>query len=112
MKFAQHFVGAQFVTATLNNTSPLVDAFVFEKSGKLELALINKSDVPFACSLPAGALAKPTLRLSGPAIDAKNDVRLSPVHFGHYAEVAAAEPYSAMAFELKGVISARQETKE
>ena len=112
MKFAQHFVGTQFVASTLNAASPLVDAFVFERSGKLELALINKTATPCICTLPAGALAKPTLRLIAPGIDAKNDVRLSSVHFGHYAEVAVAAPYSAMAFELKGATSTRHESKE
>jgi hypothetical protein len=101
MKFAQRFVGAQLVTTTLNNASPLVEAFVFERFGKLELALINKTDTACTCTLPSGVLAAPASRLSGPAIDAKEGVQLSPVR-GHYGESAIAAPYTATVFELKG----------
>ncbi len=80
MKFAQHFVGAQFVSTTLDNANPLVDTFVFKRGGKLELALINKTDTACTCALPAGVLAARKLLLSGPAIDAKEGVRLTSVH--------------------------------
>ena len=101
MRFAQHFVGAQLVTATLNNAGPLVDAFVFERFGDLELALINKTDTACTCILPSDVLASPALLLSGPAIDAKEGVHLSPVRNRHYGEVAIAAPYTATAFKLK-----------
>jgi hypothetical protein len=102
MRFAQHFVGAQSVTATLNGAGPLIDAFVFERSGKLQLALINKSDNACTCALPSGLRASPRLLLSGPAIDTKEGVKLSPLHSSHYRDLAIAGPYSAIAFELKG----------
>lgn len=63
MRFAQHFVGAQLLTATLNNADPLLEAFVFERQGKRELALINKTDATSACTLPPPLLAALTLRL-------------------------------------------------
>lgn len=112
MRFAQHFVGARPVATTLNNASPLVDAFVFQRSGKLELALINKTDKEFTCTLPPGALAAPRLRLSGPAIDAKEGVQLSPGRKEHYGKVATADPFTAIAFDVNGATTARQETKE
>jgi hypothetical protein len=102
MKFAQHFVGAQQVSATLNNADPLVDVFVFERNRKLELALINKTDSSFTCTLSSDILAAPTLVLSGPAIDAKQGVELSSVRNLQFSKVATASPYTAVAFDLKG----------
>lgn len=114
MKFAQHFVGARVVTATLTNADPLVDAFVFERAGKFELALINKTADSFSCSLPSGVRAAPSLRLSGSAIDAKFGVQLSQLHVRNskHSNVAVADPYTATAFDLEGVSTAQQETKE
>ena len=112
MKFAQHFVGAQFVSTTLDNANPLVDTFVFKRGAKLELALINKTDTACTCALPAGVLAARKLLLSGPAIDAKEGVRLTSVHDDDPSNVAIAAPYTAIIFDLKGAASSRQESKE
>lgn len=101
MKFAQQFVGAQLVSATLQSADPLVEAFVFERRGKLQLVLINKTGAAFACALSAGVLAAPTSVLSGPAIDAKQGIDLSSVRSQHYSKVATASPYTAVAFDLK-----------
>ena len=112
MQFAQHFVGAQLVTAALNNASPFIDAFVFERFGGLELALINKTDTACTCNLPLDVLASPALLLSGPAIDAKEGVHLSPVPDGRYGEVAIAAPYTATAFKLKRRTTMVQKTRK
>jgi hypothetical protein len=112
IRFAQHFVGARLVTASLNNASPLIDSFVFERAGRLELALINKTDTAFTCTLPPGVLATPRLCLSGPAIDAEEGVQLSPVRNNRYGKGATAAPYAAIAFDLKGPTAILQETKE
>jgi hypothetical protein len=112
MRFAQHFVGAQLVTATLNDAGPLVDAFVFERFGDLELALINKTDTACTCILPLDVLASPDLLLSGPAIDAKEGVDLSPMRNARYGEVAIAAPYTATAFKLKRRTTMAQKTEE
>ena len=112
MRFAQHFVGAEVVSTTLDNAGPLIEAFVFKRGEKLELALINKTDTPFTCALPAGVLAVPRLLLSGPAIDAKEGVHLSPLHKGHSSKVAITAPYTAITFDLKGAATTRTETKE
>jgi hypothetical protein len=112
MQFAQHFVGAQLVTAALNNASPFIDAFVFERFGGLELALINKTDTACTCNLPLDVLASPALLLSGPAIDAKEGVHLSPVPDGRYGEVAIAAPYTATAFKLKRRSTVVQKTRK
>ncbi len=100
MRFAQHFVGAELVTSTLENASPLVEAFVFQRARKLELAIINKSDSEFSCRLPPGIFCKPSLLLSAPAIDSKQDVKLASKR-GAYTRVAVIAPCSATAFELK-----------
>jgi hypothetical protein len=100
MKFAQRFVGAQLVASTLENASPLVDAFVFKSADKLQLALINKSDASFTCALPAGVLARRHLLLSAPSIEARDGVRLSAMH-DKYRERASAAPYTATVFELR-----------
>jgi hypothetical protein len=100
MRFAQHFIGAQLVTSTLENANPLVDAFVFERAGKLELAIINKSDAGCTCRLPAGIVCKPSDLLSAPAIDSKQGVKLASMR-GRHRAVAIAAPYTATAFELK-----------
>jgi len=102
MRFAQHFVGARVVAASLHNASPLVDAFVFERSGKRELVLINKSDTACTCALPPDVLATPKLLLSGPSIDAKEGVRLSLARETRYSEAAVVAPYTAVAFDLNG----------
>jgi hypothetical protein len=112
MRFAQHFVSAEVVSATLNNASPLIDVFVFKRGRKFELALINKTDSAFHCTLPAGVLAAPRLILSGPAIDAKEGVHLSPVHNGYYSKVAITAPYSAVTFDLQGVATPGWKRKE
>jgi hypothetical protein len=111
MRFAQHFVGAEVVSTTLDNAGPLIEAFVFKRGEQLELALINKTDTPFTCALPAGVLAVPRLLLSGPAIDAKEGVNLSPLHKGHSSKVAITAPYTAITFDLKGAATTRTETK-
>lgn len=112
MRFAQHFVGAQLVTATLNNAGPSLDAFVFERSGDLELALINMTNTACGCILPLDVLACPILLLSGPAIDAEGGVHLSPVRDGRYGELAIAGPYTATAYKLKRKTTMVQKTKE
>ncbi len=105
MKFAQHFAGAQLVSVALHNADPLIDAFVFERNRKLELALINKTDSSFTCSLSPGVLAAPALVLRGPAIDAKQGIELSPVPDRHYSKVATVSPYTAVVFDLKSAMT-------
>ena len=111
MQFAQHFVGTQLVAATLDHAGPLLDAFVFERSGDLELALINKADAECTCNLPLDLIASPALLLSGPSIDAKEGVHLSPVPNGRYGEVAIAAPYTATMFKLKRKTTMVRKTK-
>ena len=100
IKFAQHFTGAMVVASTLHNASPLVEAFGFERSGKRELVLINKSDSVFTCALPSDLVAAPTLLLHGPSIDAKEGVELSVVRKTRYGDAAIVGPYAAIAFDL------------
>ncbi len=107
MRFAQHFVGAEVVSTTLDNAGPLIEAFVFKRGAKLELALINKTDAACTCTLPAGVLAASRLLLNGPAIDAKEGVKLSAVRNERYSKVVTAAPYTAIVFDLKGAATTR-----
>jgi hypothetical protein len=100
MSFAQHFTGTRFVEATLKGTSPRVNAFVFDRNGKHELTLINKTPEAVICDLPTGVTAAPFLSLSGPAIDAKDDIKVIRVS-GSHRRTAIAAPYSATAYHLK-----------
>jgi hypothetical protein len=102
MRFAQRFVGARPVDVNLTGADPFVDAFLFERSGAYELAVVNKTSSPFVCGLPPGMTASPKLLLSAPAIDAKQGVELRSIH-GRPGEVVKSAPYTATVFELRGV---------
>jgi hypothetical protein len=91
------------VDATLHGASPLVDGFVFEKIGRRELVLINKTPDSFQCSLPEGVTASSVLRLHAPAIDAKAGVQISSTHEAA-RNVAIAPSYTATVYRLTGRI--------
>jgi len=100
IRFARHFVGAKIVESELHDADPRVDAFVFDRNGKRELALINKTSEPVTCALPAGVMAAPALMLHAAAIDGKEGVQLSSIH-GLYRGAAVASPYTATVYRLK-----------
>ncbi len=100
MQFAQHFVGTRAVDCELAQASALVDAFVFERDGKHELAIINKSDQSFHCRLPQGSSGVTRLLLTGPSIEARDGVELRAVHARHKRQIALS-PYTAGVFELR-----------
>ena len=102
MKFAQRYVASRLIKTDLVGADPQLNAFAFERSGTVELVLINKTDEPLTCALPSGVKAAPSFRLSAPAIDAKEGVRLESLH-EHYLPAAVAAPYTATAFRMKGV---------
>lgn len=99
MKLAQRYVGARFVATTATAAPDRVSMFVFERPQGVELLLINKTPEPFRCALPAGVTAAPCLRLSAPAIDAKEGVELMMMH-GRAHAWAAADAYTATAFHV------------
>jgi len=99
IRFAQRFVGARAVDASLQGASPLVDAFVFEKTGKRELVLINKTPQSFRCSLPVGITASAVLRLHAPTIDAKAGVQISSMREAA-GSAAIAPSYTATVYRL------------
>jgi hypothetical protein len=103
IRFAQHLIGSRSVDATLHGASPLVDGFVFEKIGRRELVLINKTPDSFQCSLPEGVTASSVLRLHAPAIDAKAGVQISSTHEAA-RNVAIAPSYTATVYRLTGRI--------
>jgi hypothetical protein len=100
IRFAQHFVGAHLVEANLSGARPRVEAFAFERAGKREIVLINKTSDPITCTMPRGSVAAPFLMLSAPSIEAKDGVRLATMK-GEYGSVVIAPPYTASAFHLK-----------
>jgi hypothetical protein len=101
IRFAQRFVGSKLVNANLRDADPRVEAFVFDRAGKRELVLINKTSESVTCSLPAGVSAASVLTLRAPAIDAKDGVEIS-ASLLPAQKVAAAPAYTATVFRLTG----------
>ncbi|HEY2039885.1 MAG TPA: hypothetical protein VGG95_09490 [Edaphobacter sp.] len=99
IRFAQRFVGARVVDAALHGVDPRIDAFVFEKMGRRELVVINKTAESFECPLPQGMTTSAVLRLHAPAIDSKEGVRISTTHEA-VRSVAIAPSYTATAYRL------------
>jgi hypothetical protein len=102
MKFAQRYVGSRLMGTNLAGADPRINAFAFERSGTVELVLINKTSQQLRTTLPSAVSASPCLRLNAPAIDAKDGVELSPLH-GRYRPTAIAQPYTATSFRVKGL---------
>ncbi len=107
IQFAHHFVGARWLSSSLAGADPRVDSFVFERNGKHELAIINKTEQPAEFGLPAGVSVSPMLGLRGPAIDAKTGVELVNLH-GRRQHIVGAPAYSATAYTLHGSIPPTQ----
>jgi len=103
IKFAQRYIGSRFVRTNLAGADPRVNAFAFERLGRLEMVLINKTSEPLRCGLPSGAKASACLRLGAPAIDAKQGVQLTVTH-DRYRPEAIAGPYTATAFHVEGAL--------
>jgi hypothetical protein len=96
MKLAQEFAGSSMVQSTLTGGSDRVRAYAGRKGGRLLIAVINKTAEPVSMRVPIHR-AHTCRRLTGPAIDAKDDVAIdesdaSVLRHG----VLAVEPYSAM----------------
>lgn len=72
IQFAPLFVGARWLSSSLAGAGPRVDSFVFERNGRHELAIVNQTEQPIACELPAGMNGSPMPGLRGPTIDAKS----------------------------------------
>lgn len=100
MKFAQRFVGTTVLGVTVTGASPRVDAFAFESSHGRELVLINKTSQDLACELESGIAGSLVLRLTAPAIDAKQGMSLTIEH-GRFNRVVKAQAYSASVFRLR-----------
>lgn len=99
MKFAQRFVGMTVVDVTLTGVSSRVDAFAFENSRGRELVLVNKTAEDAACELKKGIVGSLALKLTAPAIDAKEGVRLV-AESGRFDRIVKAPAYSAIVFRL------------
>ena len=83
LQFAQHFVGAQLVTTSLNNANPLIGgSFVFERSGPRNLPWSTRLTLRLPAAFLWMYLSAPRLLLSAPAIEPREGigVRLSPAH--------------------------------
>ncbi len=76
IQFAQRFVGARLRPCTLSGADRCVDAFAFERDGRLELVIANKTSEEVSVDLVDGLRAMPTVVLHGPAIDAKEGVQV------------------------------------
>ncbi|HMF53734.1 MAG TPA: hypothetical protein VK593_05250, partial [Edaphobacter sp.] len=95
-RFAQRFAGAKVVQVELHDADPRVDAFLFDRDGKRELVLVNKTTESMTCALPAGITAAPILTLHAAAIEAKDGVEISSMHERHHGMVKIAEYCAAV----------------
>jgi hypothetical protein len=99
IRFAQRFAGAKFLNSTLLGADPRVQCFVFDRQGRRELALVNKTGEPVMCSLPDRVEASEIVRLHAPAINAKDDVVLSSIHGSSEKDITVAA-YTATIYRL------------
>lgn len=99
IRFAQRFVGAKVVSGTLQNADPRAEAYLFDRGGRRELVMINKTSNEVSCNLPSGVHADAILRLHAPAINAKEGVQISAVREPSEATVTVA-PYTAGVYRL------------
>jgi hypothetical protein len=99
MEFVKQFVGATLFKSTLVCSDDRVCAYAARKSRAQLIAIINKTAQPAAIQFPLRR-ARRQWRLTGPAIDAKQDVTLteSRANSLHNAVLRLA-PYSAVLIE-------------
>ena len=102
IQFAQRFAGARMLKAELAGASDRVSAYAFERSGDVELAVVNKTAEAVTFSLPRGAHAREVLRLHAPAIDAKDGVELEATR-GARGKSVSVPAYTAAVFSVHGV---------
>ena len=89
IQFAQSFVGASLLAATLTGTASHVTAYALEHEGRQRFAIINKDDAPVSVELPSRASAN-AMRLSGPSLESKEGVVFGAVRVARSREVVVA----------------------
>lgn len=99
IQFAQRFLGAKVVDTTLQGADPRVQSFVFDRQGRRELVLINKTSEPVTCAMPAGVHASAVAKLHAPAIDSRDGVALSSIH-GPLRPTITVAAYTANVYRL------------
>ena len=104
MRFAQRFVSSRCVGAMLAGADPKVDAFVFERDGARELAVVNKSEAGATIALPPGMSGTRQVMLHAPAIDALEGVELTSVE-GNVERAVRVPAYTAITYALSGAVS-------
>lgn len=104
MELVKQFVGATLLKSTLDCSSDRVRAYAARRAGARLIAVVNKTAQPAAIEFPLRRARRQWL-LTGPAIDAKQDVTLiesrpseSRVASLHNAVLRVA-PYSAVLIE-------------
>jgi hypothetical protein len=106
IQLAEKFSGSTFLQTTLQCNSDHVRAYAAEKSGGLQLAVVNKTEqtLSIVAALPKAHNKRPTetWSLSGPAMDQKDGVTLTmlPSQQQHGATLEVA-PHSAMLWLMK-----------
>jgi hypothetical protein len=76
MEFVKQFIGATLLKSTLASSNDKIRAYAARRSGTQLIAVINKTAQPAAIQLPLRRARRQWL-LTGPAIDAKQDVALT-----------------------------------
>lgn len=99
IQFAQRFLGAKVVDTTLQGAYPRIQSFVFDRRGRRELVLINKTSEPVTCAMPAGVHASAVAKLHAPAIDSRDGVALSSIN-GPSRPTITVAAYTANVYRL------------
>jgi hypothetical protein len=100
MQFAALFAGCEIVPTIFTGAGPRVGAYIFQRCGRRELAVVNKEPQTLRIDLPVGMTATPTLHLTAPSLDAKEEVRLAGAR-GTRSKQAMVAPYSATVFRCR-----------
>ncbi|QHN03018.1 hypothetical protein FTO74_06260 [Granulicella sp. WH15] len=98
IQFAQTFVGATFLPATLTGAGTRATAYMLEQHGKHRSVIFNKQDTPLTVELPSPPKGK-ALTLTGPGFDSKDGITLSSTHLPH-TRTLTVPARTAISFEL------------
>ena len=104
MQLADKFAGCTLLQTEFECSSDQVRAYAAEKSGSLQLVVINKSMQPVhvTTSLPKSNRRTEAWRLSGPAMDRKDGVTLTKIpSTQQHGATLEVEPHSAVLWLMR-----------
>ncbi len=98
IQFAQSFVGATFLGATLTGADPRVAAFALERAGQRQIAIVNKTDAAVSIELPARVHAV-AMKLSGPALESKQGSAFAQIRVAPSRDIVV-EGHTGMIYQV------------